>query len=177
MNATRPPLAERRGQPRLAEAASVLACCHALFPDAPAEIVLGDVAAVGQVDDEQILEGRAAKARDAVVAEHALDVGRRDAGASAGLGGVTLNPLGERGMPLVTLRPGGQAGKVVRGGPSRHLSKVRPPSAASRLRVATPETCQRSSLSVVIGGSWASPTPPLFRRRNPRISVAFSLAG
>jgi hypothetical protein len=40
----------------MAQAAGVLACRHALFPAAPAETVLGDVAAIGQAGGEQILE-------------------------------------------------------------------------------------------------------------------------
>ena len=51
------------------------------------------------------------------------------------------------------------------------------PSSVSRLRVATAEMHRWVSLSVVIGGSWASPTPSPFHRRNPRFSAAFHVAG
>jgi hypothetical protein len=51
-----------------------------------------------------------------VVAEDVLDLRRRDAGAGAGLGAVTVEQRDECAPPFVALGPGDQPGDVVRRG-------------------------------------------------------------
>jgi hypothetical protein len=76
---------------RAAEPRDVLACRDAFLPFTAAEVVIGDVPAIGQVGREQILEGRAEEVGGCIVAERVANVLRRDACARAGFGAMALD--------------------------------------------------------------------------------------
>ena len=81
-----------------------------------AEVVIGDVPAIGQVGREQILEGRAEEVGGGILAERVANVLRRNAGASAGLGAMALDQRGQCIAPFLAPRPGDQSRDVMRRG-------------------------------------------------------------
>jgi hypothetical protein len=83
--------------------------------DAPAQIPVGEVAAVRQIGGEQVLERCAPDSAGHILAEQVLDLGRVDAGRLAGIGGVAVEAACQRLAPLRAPRPGDQAVELVRG--------------------------------------------------------------
>jgi hypothetical protein len=83
--------------------------------DAPAEVLVGEVAAVRQIGGEQVLERCAPDSAGRIRAEQVLDLGQVDAGRVAGLGGVAVEVAHQGLAPLRAPRPGDQAIEFVRG--------------------------------------------------------------
>ena len=101
---------------RPAQPSDVVARGRALLPAAPAEVVVGEVAAVRQVGGEQVLERCTPEHGGGIVAEDLGDVLHLDTCCGASLRAVPVEQLGEGAAPLFPLGPGDQPGDVVRRG-------------------------------------------------------------
>jgi hypothetical protein len=81
-----------------------------------AEVVIGDVPAIGQVNREQIHEGCAKEVGGRIFAERAANLLGCDADARAGFGAMVLEQRGQCFALFHALRPGDQSRVVMRRG-------------------------------------------------------------